>query len=430
MSYKKSSLASRFGAGRSLLLAAILPFCPVVSTGAQTIRSLTLAQALALAEHQNPALLAQAQSIESSRAGEVTAGLRPNPSLQNDTTSATIGIYQELELGGKRRGRLESARLATAISRTDFADARRKLALNVRQAFVAALLARADAELARENLSSFQKVIDLNRIRLDKGALSGADFLKIELQMLQFETDLEDATLALQTGKAALRGLLGDGNLPQEFDVEGELGTVPFEHDLSELQRIALANRPDLKSAETAREKAGADIRLAGANGYPDPTIGVSLLHTGNEVGGPGWFQPFYPKTATSNAMGMGVSIPIPLFNRNQGEIARTRSEQRRADFLAQAIRNQVLQDVETAYASFQSSRARVRLYEETYLPRVSESRDIAEFSFQKGATSVLEFLDTERTYRGTQLAYRRELAAYLTNLAQLEAAVGTAVTP
>jgi cobalt-zinc-cadmium efflux system outer membrane protein len=430
LSYKKCSLPLCLRAGRSLALAAILSSGVAAVAGAESIPPLTLARALALAEQRNPALLAQAQSIESSHAGEVTAGLRPNPTLQNDTTSSTIGIYQELELGGKRRARLESARLATTISRTEFADARRTLALNVRQSFVAALLARADVELARENLSSFQKVIDLNRIRLDKGALSGADFLKIELQMLQFQADLEDATLALQTAKATLRGLLGSGTLPQEFDVEGELQTIPFEHDLSELQHLALANRPDLKSSETAREKSAADVRLARANGYPDPTIGVSLLHTGHEAGGPGWFQPFYPKAATSNAMGMGVSLPLPLFNRNQGEIARTRSEQRRADLLAQAVRNQVLQDVESAYASVRSSRARVRLYEETYLPRVRESREIAEFSFQRGATSVLEFLDTERTFRGTQLAYRRELATYLTNLAQLEAAVGTAVTP
>jgi cobalt-zinc-cadmium efflux system outer membrane protein len=129
--------------------------------------------------------------------------------------------------------------------------------------------------------------------------------------------------------------------------------------------------------------------------------------------------------------MGLGIaSLPIPIFNRNQGEVARTRSEERRADFLAQATRNQVLQDVETAYASFESSRLRVRLYEETYLSRAKESLDIEEFSFRNGAASILDFLDAERTYRTTQLAYRQQLASYLTNLAQLEAAVGAPVTP
>jgi cobalt-zinc-cadmium efflux system outer membrane protein len=393
------------------------------------VRRLTLAQALTLAE-QNPILCAEAQNIESSLAGEVTAGLRPNPTLQNDTTSATAGLYQEFEVGGKRRARLDSARLATSISRSDFADARRNLLLRVEQAFVSALLAKANSTLASENVSSFQKVIDLNRMRLEKGALSGADFLKIELQMLPFQTDLEDASLALRTAKATLRALIGGFSLEQEFDVEGELWAAPFDKPLAELEQLALANRPDLKSAETSREKAQADVHVAKANRYPDPTIGVSFLHTGNEIGGPSWFEPFYPKGETSNAMGLGISFPVPLFNRNQGEIARTESELHKADFAALAARNQVLQEVEMAFASLQSSRNRVLLYEQTYLSRVRDSRDTAEFAFQRGATSLLDLLDAERTYRAIQLAYRQELAAYMTNLAQLETVVGTQVTP
>jgi outer membrane protein, heavy metal efflux system len=378
----------------------------------------------------NPTLQAQAQSIESSRASEITAGLRPNPQFQNDTTSATLGIYQELEIAGKRPARLESTRLATSISNADFVNARRALVFNLRQAFVAALLAKSDLDFARDNLSNYQKVIDLNRLMLEQGAISRADFLKIELQMLQFQTDVDDATLALKTAKARLRGLIGVPNFPQEFDIQGELRAVPLDKSLSELQQLAVANRPDLKSAETGRQKAFADLRLAKANRWPDPTIGTSFLHTGNEISGPSWFQPFYPKGGVSNAMGLGVSIPIPLFNRNQGEVARAKSEQARADFLAQAARNQALQDVETAYASFESSRERVRLYEQTYLSRAKESLDIEEFSFRKGAASILDFLDAERTYRAMQLAYRQHLATYLTNLAQLEAAVGTPVTP
>ena len=379
----------------------------------------------------NPTLQAQAQSIESSRASEITASLRPNPQFQNDTTSATIGIYQEFEIGGKRPARVESARLATSISDADFVNARRTLIFNLRQAFVSALLAKSDLDFARDNLANYQKVVDLNRLMLQQGAISRADFLKIELQTLQFQIDVDDATLALKTAKAALRSLVGSSNLPPDFDVQGDLRAVPLEKSLSELQQLALANRPDLKSAETGREKAIADLRLARAYRWPNPTLGASFLHTGNEIGGPGWFQPFYPKASISNAMGVGVaSIAIPLFNRNQGEVARAKSEQLRADFLAQAARNQVLQDVETAYASFESSRERVRLYDQMYLSRAKESLDIEEFSFRNGAASILDFLDAERTYRAMQLAYRQQLAAYLTNLAQLEAAVGTQVTP
>jgi cobalt-zinc-cadmium efflux system outer membrane protein len=379
----------------------------------------------------NPTLRAQAQTIESNRASEITASLRPNPQFQNDTTSATVGIYQEIEIGGKRSARIESARLATSISQTDSADARRSLTLNLRQAFVAALQAKSDLQFARDNLINYQKVIDINQTRLKQGAISRADFLKIQLEMLQFQSDLDDASSALKTAKATLKGLVGPGNLPDDFDIEGDLRTVPLEKSLAELQQLALENRPDLKSAQTGQQKAFADLKLAKANRWPDPTVGTSYLHTGNEIGGPEWFQPFYPKGSSSNAMGLGISsISIPLFNRNQGEVARARSERLRADFLADAAKNQVLQDVETAYVSFESSRERVGLYEQTYLSNSKESLDIEEFSFRRGGASILDFLDAERTYRSTQLAYRQQLAAYLLNLAQLEAVVGTAVTP
>jgi cobalt-zinc-cadmium efflux system outer membrane protein len=416
-------------ARRAAVLAGIL--CPGLAglAAAESFRTLTLEEALTLALQRNPGLQAQAQSVTSSQASEVTAGLRPNPQFQNDTTSATLGLYQEIEIGGKRSARKDSASSATAISQTDLADAQRILIRTIRQAFVGALLAKADLSLAEENLSSFRDVVEVNRVRLKEGALSGADFLKIELQSLQFETDLRDASAALETAKAALRQLVGR-DLPEEFDVQGELRATPCDKSLDELQQIALTNRPDLMSAETGIQKAAADTRLAKANSYPDPTIGASLLHTGNEIGGPSWFQPFYPKGETTNAMGLGVSFPIPLFNRNQGEIARARSEERRAEFLAEAARDQILQEVETAYAAFQSSRSRVRLYEETYLSLAKQARDSAEFAFRKGATSILDFLDAERTYRATQLAYRQELASYQISLAQLEAAAGTAVAP
>ena len=379
----------------------------------------------------NPTLRAQAQSIESSRAAEITAGLRPNPTFQNDTTSATIGIYQEFEVGGKRSARLQGARLGTSISQSDFADARRTLVFNLRQAFVAALLATSDLDFAQSNLADYEKVVDLNRLMFQQGQVSRADFLKIELQTLEFQNDLDDAILALKTAKATVRALVGPSNLPQEFDLEGELRATPLDKNLQELQQLALSSRPDLRSAETAREKSVADLHLAQANRWPNPTIGASFLHTGNEIGGPSWLQPLYPKGNSTNAMGLGIaSIPIPIFNRNQGEVARAKSEQLRADFLAQAARNQVLQDVETAFASFESSRGRVRLYEEKYLAHAKESLDIGQFSFHNGGASILDFLDAERTYRATELAYRQQLAAYLSNLAQLEGAVGAPLTP
>lgn len=402
-----------------------------VPCSAQQTQSYNWQQLQDLLVRSNPTLRAQEQSIVSNKAAEMTAAARPNPTLQNDTTSATIGIYQEFEIGGKRSARIRSARLATQISQTDAADARRTLTLNLRQAYVAALQAKSDLQFARDNLANYQHTVDLNREMLQAGEISRADFLRIQLQTLQFETDLDDATLSLKTAKATLRGLLGNANLPEDFDINGELKAEPFDSKLDDLRKLALQNRPDLKSAETSRLKAAADVRLAQANRWPDPTIGTSFLHTGNEMPGPQWFEPFYPKGSTSNAMGVGLaSIQIPVFNRNQGEITRTRSEQIRADFLAQAAQNQVIQDVDSAYAQFDSARNRLNLYEKTYLGAAKESLDIEEFSFHKGGASVLDFLDAERTYRATQLAYHQQLAAYLDALAQLQSAAGIDVGP
>ena len=402
-----------------------------VSCSAQQTQSYSWQQLQDLLVRSNPTLRAQEQSIVSNKAAEMSAAARPNPTLQNDTTSATIGIYQEFEIGGKRSARIRSAKLATQISQTDAADARRTLTLNLRQAYVAALQAKSNLQFARDNLANYQHTVDLNREMLQAGEISRADFLRIQLQTLQFETDLDDATLNLKTAKSTLRGLLGNANLPEDFDINGELKAQPFDSKLDDLRKLALENRPDLKSAETGRLKAAADLRLAQADRWPDPTIGISFLHTGNEMPGPQWFEPFYPKGSTSNAMGLGfASIQIPIFNRNQGEIARTRSEQIRADCLAQAAQNQVIQDVDSAYAQFDSARNRLNLYEKTYLATAKESLDIEEFSFHKGGASVLDFLDAERTYRATQLAYHQQLAAYLDALAQLQSAAGLEVGP
>jgi cobalt-zinc-cadmium efflux system outer membrane protein len=379
----------------------------------------------------NPTLRAQEQSVVSNRASEVTAALRPNPTLQNDTTSATLGIYQEFEIGGKRSARMRSASLATSVSESDAADTRRTLTLALRQAFIAALQASSDLKFATENLDNYQRTVDINHQMLQQGEIARADFLRIQLQTLEFQTDLDEATLELKTAKATLRGLLGSANLPTEFEVGGDLKAQLFDKSLAELEKLAVQNRPDLRSAETGRQKAAADIRLAQANRWPDPTIGASFLHTGNEFPGPEWFEPFYPKGASSNAMGIGAaSIQLPIFNRNQGEIARARSEEVRAGLLEDAVKNQAVQDVETAYAAFVSARERLRMYEGTYLGYAKESLDIEEFSFHKGGASVLDFLDAQRTYRATQLAYRQQLAAYLDALAQLQTAAGLEVTP
>jgi len=392
---------------------------------AGSLTSLTLERALELAFRGNPGLRAQAATVESTRAGEITAALRPNPTFSNGTVDFTGGIGWTFERGGKRQRRIDSARLATAGAERDLQDTRRTLIDSVRSTFAAALLARGNLRAAEENLKNFQQVEDLNRIRYDKGEISGGDFLKISLQKLQFQTDVQDANLAYRTARANLRQAVFAPELAQEFEVQGELRPALLPRTLDDLERQALAARPDLLSAETAVAKAEADVRLARANAKVDVTASLGWIHTGQSLVDDQHVQPFFSFGQTANALGTGISFPLPLFDRNQGEIARTRSEVVRARAAADTVRAQVIDDVETAFAALRTSEERVELYERLYLKDSHDSREIAEYAYRKGATSILDLLDAERTDRATQLAYRQALADYVTRLAQLEAAVG-----
>jgi outer membrane protein, heavy metal efflux system len=394
------------------------------------LTSLSLEQALELALRGNPGLRAQAATVQSTRAGEITAALRPNPTFTNGTVDLTGGIGWTFERGGKRRRRIDSARLATAGAERDLQDTRRTLIGTVRSTFTAALLARGNLRAAEENLKNFQEVEDLNHIRFDKGEISGGDFLKIGLQKLQFQTDVQDANLAYRTARASLRQAIFAPELAQDFEVLGELRTAPLPRTLTDLERLALAARPDLLSAETAVAKAEADVELAKANAKVDVTASVGLIHTGQSLVGDEHVQPFFSAGQTANALGTGLTFPLPIFDRNQGEIARTRSEVVRARAAADTVHAQVIDDVETAFVALRTSQERVELYERIYLKASRDSRQIAEYAYRRGATSILDLLDAERTDRATQLAYRQALADYVTRRGQLEAAVGGTLGP
>jgi cobalt-zinc-cadmium efflux system outer membrane protein len=407
--------------------AALACFALPLPPATAEIRSLRSEEAVELALQRNPMLRAQAISITSAEANEVTAALWPNPNFVSASQDFTAGLSQLFERGGKRQRRLDTARLSTNIATSDYSDARRTLVFSVRKTFADALLAKSNLNLAQENLKNFQEVEELNKIRFEKGDISGADFLKIELQKLQFQSDVQDATLALKTAQTTLKTLLANPpDLAEDFDIEGELKFIEFDTSLGELKAIALRNRPDLRSAETRKKKTEADIRLAVANGYTDITVALGYHHT--EPGLPEWINPLFPVGSAENSVGFGFSFPLRIFDRNQGEIARTKAEAMRAASIAEAARNQISSDVEVSYAAFRTSRERVRLYEQLYLDRAKESREIAEFAYRSGATSILDLLDAERTHRGVQLAYRQALAAYLIILHQLSAAVGTDV--
>jgi cobalt-zinc-cadmium efflux system outer membrane protein len=393
---------------------------------------LSLDRAIELAMQHNHSLLAARATIEESRAEEITANLRPNPLLSwdaqflplfNPSTFSSqyvdnsaqfdIGVSYLFERGKKRQHRLEAARDQTAATAAGVLDNERTIAANVAQQFVGALLANANLELARMDLESFQNTVDISQTRYQAGDIGEGDLLKIKLQLLQFQMDLNSAQLAKVQALANLRALLGFESIPESYDVDGELAYQPVRVNLDDLKLMALSNRPDYRAAQLGVTAAQSQFTLAQAVGKRDLTAAVDYTHVGGV-----------------SAASFFFNIELPLFTRNQGEIARARFGVNQAQESRSAASQTVLTDVTNAYENLHTNDEVVTLYNSGYLQQAQDSRDISQYAYQRGAASLLDYLDSERSYRATQLAYRQALASYMLALEQLRQAVGTRSLP
>ena len=393
---------------------------------------ITLDEALRLALQHNHALAAARSTILESQALETTANLRPNPVLSWDaqflpifepdkftadyidnTAQFDLGLAYTFEIGGKRQHRLRVARELTAVTRSSVADNERTLSFNVGQQFVAAILAQSTVDFTEQDLDSFQKSVDISETRYKAGAISEGDLLKIKLQMLQFQNDVLGAKLAKIQALSALRQLLGFESVPDDYDVEGKLAYVPVHAGLEDLKALALRTRPDLRAAEQNVTAARSAEQLAEVNRKRDLTTTFNYSHV-----------------AATNTGAFFFNIQLPFFDRNQGEIARTRYVITQDEQLAAETSQQVLTDVVNAFQNLHTSEQIVQLYEGGYVDQAIKSRDISEYAYKRGAASLLDYLDSERTYRANQLAYRQALASYMTALEQMRLAAGTRNLP
>jgi cobalt-zinc-cadmium efflux system outer membrane protein len=380
---------------------------------------------------RNPTLQAGAIGIEESKANEITAFLRPNPTfgLTIDQFQFAPGgqpfrpisniqfvptISELWERQHKRPLRRESAELATTGARADQEDLRRTLMFSLRSAFVGVLQAKAMLTLAKANLDYYDKVIALNQERYKAGDISHLDFQRVEIQRVQFESDLANAIVALRTAKIQLMALVNERTPLDRFDVSGEFEYRETALNAEELRRMALENRPDLRSAEVAVHKAQVDNRLAIANGTADPTIGGEYL----------WNQ------SVANTIGVNLSIPLRIFDKNQGEKLRTKLEIDRSEKVRDGITATIHRDVDSAYETVESVRVLVRPYQAKYLKESVEIRDLVSFSYEHGNATLLDFLDAQKEYRNTQLAYVNLVGSYYSAMAQLSMAVGQEVNP
>lgn len=387
---------------------------------------------MALAHNHN--LLAARAAIHQNEAQETTANLRPNPVLSGDYNFVPVfspsffgvpasqaplpqegdaSLAYTLELGHKRQARLIAAKDQTAVTRSQVADSERGLAFQVAAQFTNVQLAESTLDLAQQSLKSFQDTVDISKERYRAGDISKDEYLKIKLQLLQFQTDASQARLARVQALADLRQLLGYESVPADYDVAGAFDYLPVSAHLEDLQAKALATRPDLRAAQQGVTSAESQYRLAKANRTPDliPTLG-------------------YSHAADEHTLDFGFSIELPFFNRNQGEIARTRFAITQAQEQQKFANDQVLTDVRDAYEGLQTNDQIIQLYRSGYLDEAQQDRDISEYAYKRGAASLLDFLDAERSYRATQLAYRQALASYLLALEQLRQAVGTRTLP
>jgi cobalt-zinc-cadmium efflux system outer membrane protein len=405
---------------------------PVSAQNPSAALKITLDEAIQMALHKNHSLLANRTNVQQNLAQEITANLRPNPTLftdweylplykpgagfldyLHDSTEGDIGMSYMFERGQKRQHRLKAAKDTTAVTRSQVTDNERTLTFQVAQLFVNVQLAESTLELAHQDLNSFQDTVRISENQFRTGGISENDYLKIKLQLVQFEQDVHQADLSRVQALSDLRQQLGYESVPRNYDVAGSFDYQPLTVKLEDLELKAIENRPDLRAAVLGINAATSQYELAKANGKQDVTVSGNYSHV-NAI----------------SALTFSVSVPLPIFDRNQGEIARTRYALTQAQHQQVSARGQVLTDVKDAYEAVMTNDRIVQMYRSGNLESAQRSRDISEYAYRRGAATLLDFLDAERSFRATQLAYRQAVAAYLTALEQLREAVGARSLP
>jgi cobalt-zinc-cadmium efflux system outer membrane protein len=385
-------------------------------------------------ELNNTTLMAAKLNVDELKADEITAHLRPNPdfTLSADGTQinpsnghwqpfagtfVSPGVSYLFERRNKRSLRYEAAKQGTAVGLEQQKDSERTLLFNLRSAFVGVLQAKAVVKLAQDNLEYYDKILKVSRDRFEAGDIAQIDLDRLELQRLQYESDLQTALVNLRTTKINLLALLDDRRPVDSFDLEGAFDFSEELLSLDDYRKDALDTRPDLRAAVLSVQQAETNYKLAEANGSTDPTVSVWFTHNGS-----------FNNPDALNTLGASVGIPLRIFDRNQGEKLRTKIDVTRNEKLRQGTETQVYSDVDSAYATVSSNITLLKPYKQKYLAQAVHVRDTVLFSYQHGGASLLDFFNAESDYRTVELSYVNLIGAYLTAAAQLNQAVGREV--
>ena len=398
------------------------------------VKSLTWEQVRERFETSNPTLIAGRLNVDESKAQEITAFLRPNPTFTVSADGTQIvphkGVWQPLagtfespgisylhERQQKRELRRESAQKGTSIATSQQADLERSLLFNLRSAFVQTLQSKAVLDVSKANLEYYDHVLSVSNEQYKAGDIAQIDLDRLQLQRVQFEADVQTAEVNLRTAKIQLLQLLNDRTPVDQFDVVGPFDFGEQLQSLDDYRKVALDARPDLRAALESVDKAKTDHKLAIANGSTDPTFATWYTHNSSNN------NPFGTDT-----LGVSVSIPLRTFDRNQGEKLRTKIDIDRNERLRAATEAQVFGDVDSAFAQLNSTLTLLRPYKAKYLQQAVRVRDTVYFSYQHGGASLLDFLNAESEYRNVQLNYVNLVGTYLTAASQMNLAVGREV--
>jgi cobalt-zinc-cadmium efflux system outer membrane protein len=389
---------------------------------------LTLQQAVARALAGNPTLSSARQHVSAIEANKITAGLRQNPNFtfvgqglslpevpepNGNPFFYSANVSRLFERGQKRRWRLDSAAATADSTQSLYRDQERQLVLAVRQAFTNMLLAKASLVVAEENLTDYRKTVDLSRSRLDAGDITPTDFARIDLQLAQFESDDDNARLALQQASTQLQLLFGVDRPVSTLDITGNLESPQITITQTEAENQALAVRPDYLATRQALTAAESNARLAIANGTADPILSTE-----------------YERNGINNSVGASVSIPLRIFDRNQGEKDRTRYEVESSRSAVTAARNQVVSDVDQAWNALETARQLAQRYNSHYLNEAEHVRDNLQFSYRNGNTTLLDYLSALRDYRAIHLSSLNANAQVWLAIHQLSFATATDIIP
>ncbi|MGA2559008.1 MAG: TolC family protein [Terracidiphilus sp.] len=413
------------------LAAAQFTLAPSISRGQQ---SLTWDQVKAKFEVSNPTLRADQLNVDEMKAEEITAFLRPNPQftasadgtqiapdnghwspLSGDQYQGNVSYLHERD--HKRELRLQAAKEGTQISASQHEDLERTLLFTLRSAFVQTLQAKTVLKVAQDDLAYYDHIIQISRDRYNAGDIAQIDLDRIELLRVQYESEIQTAIVNLRTAKIQLLQLLNERTPVEQFDVDGPFDFAEDLKPLEDFRQSALDTRPDLRAALQSLQQAGTNHKLAEANGSTDPTL--AAWYTWN----PSFNNPYDQQT-----LGLSVSIPLRIFDKNQGEKQRTQIDIGRNQQLTDASRAQVFSDVDSAYAQVESDIALLKPYKAKYNDQATHVRDTVTYAYQHGGASLMDMLNAQSDFRTVQLAYLQLIGTYLTAAGQLNLAVGREV--